>query len=217
VSATGRGAAREPEDYYTTPSWCVRRLLEEWKPIRSDGIWVEPGAGNGAIIRTVNAVLGPRDWRAYEIREEEREALTEAGCPPMICNFLHAEPAPWMGRATVVCGNPPYNQAFEFLRQAHHLFPMAEIVLLLRQAFTASAERYHFMRVHVPDIFALPDRPSFTGKGGDATDYAWMHWPRTWERTSGAFHLLAQTSDIERSQDRGHHVVLVPPQRSLFS
>lgn len=217
MSATGRGAVREPEDFYSTPSWCVRSLLEEWKPIRPDGIWVETGAGNGGIIRTVNAVLGARDWRAYEIREEERETLTAAGCPPMICNFLHVEPAPWMGRATVVLGNPPYAHAFEFVRQAHHLFPRAEVVFLLRQAFTASEERHHFMRVHMPDKYELPNRPSFTGEGSDSADYAWMRWPRDWERTSGALHLLRSTSAQERSLDRGHRVVVEPPQKDLFS
>lgn len=213
---------REPEDYYTTPSWAVRRLLEEWSPIRPGGIWVEPGAGNGAIIRTVNAwcerkeIAVPR-WHAFEIREEEREPLT-AICPTTIGNFLHIDTRPaWADEATVVLGNPPYNQAFEFLRQAHALFPHAEILLLLRQAFTASEKRYDFMRVHVPDKFELPNRPSFTGGGGDSADYAWMRWPAGWERMSGSVYLLRLTDDVERSQDRGHHVAVMPRQKDLFS
>src|SRR3990167_4540446 len=217
MSSTGRGAVREPEDFYTSPSWTVRRLLEAWTPEFQGGVWVECGAGNGAIIRTVHAILGPQRFRSFELREEERPTL-EAICPTTIGNFLHIDQPPeWANSVTVAIGNWPYAHAFEFLRQTKKLFPNAEIVNLLRQAFTASAKRYAFMRAHVPDKFELPDRPSFDGEGGDSADYAWMRWPRTWERRRGALEMLAQTSKVERSQDRGHHVVVVPPQKDMFS
>jgi hypothetical protein len=218
VSAKGRGpSSGGPEDYYTTPSWCVRRLLEEWRPARSGGIWVEPGAGNGAIIRATDAFPGnrPGRWRAYEIREEERQAL-EGLCATTIGNFLHLQEEP-SEEVTVVLGNPPYNQAFDFIRQAHLLFPRAEIVYLLRVAFTASQERYDFMRSHMPDEFKLPDRPSFTGEGGgDSADYAWMRWPADWIRRDGYTRMLARTPLEERQRDRGHHVVVTNPQAGLF-
>lgn len=219
MSAAGRGGPREPEDYYTTPSWCVRRLLEVWRPERA-GPWVDPGAGNGAIIRTVDASPGnrPPGWRAFEIREEEGPELTRL-CGPFarICNFLTVNDEPDHDVA-VVLANPPYTWAFEFLRQSKRLYPSAEIVFLLRQAFTASQDRYAFMRSHVPDKFELPDRPSFKGgtTGGDSADYAWMRWPVAWERTVGEVRLLRQSALEERRLDRGHEVTVENPQLTLL-
>jgi hypothetical protein len=184
------------------------------------GPWVEPGAGNGAIIKVVDASPSNRPgvWRAFEIREEEREELTRlCGAGGRIENFLHVndEPDP---DVAVVLGNPPYSIAFDFVRQAHRLYPRAEIVFLLRQAFTASQDRYRFMRQHVPDKFELPDRPSFLGgdTGGDSADYAWMRWPEKWERTRGDLYLLNQTPLAERKLDRGHEITVVDPQVALF-
>lgn len=223
MSAKGRGpSSGGAEDYFTTPSWCVRRFLERWRP-RARGHWVEPGAGNGAIIRSVEAFapgLVPV-WHAIEIRAQEQDALMQAirTGTIQIADLLKMETndvEPWRKLVTVVIGNPPYNRAFEFLMMCHFLFPFAEIAFLLRQAFTASAERFEFMSAHFPDKFELPDRPSFTGGGGDSADYAWMVWPPEWERIVGAGQLLAQTSDVERSRDRGHFVAPVDPQARLF-
>src|SRR5262245_5684713 len=97
MSATGRGAVREPDDYYTTPSWCVRRRLEAWNP-PTWGDFAEPGAGNGAVIRAVNATLKRRlRWDAFEVREEERTALEHAtgGGGIHIGDFLRADLVPF--------------------------------------------------------------------------------------------------------------------------
>lgn len=208
MSATGRGAVREPEDYYTTPSWCVRRLLEAWRP--SAGLWVEPSAGNGAIIRAVNAMKPGIEWRALEIREEERETL-EALCPTQIGNFLRDSELDL--DAEVVLGNPPYALAWEFIQRAREVYPHAQVCYLLRLAFAASADRCSFMRAHPPDVYVLPDRPSFTGDGGDSADYAWFVWPR--EVRAARFQVLQTTPLAERKLDCGHEVMIEPRQGSL--
>ena len=43
---------RRDRDYYPTPSWCVRALLETVD--LPTGTWLEPTAGDGAIIRAVD-------------------------------------------------------------------------------------------------------------------------------------------------------------------
>jgi hypothetical protein len=218
LSAKGRAIVKYggPEDYFTTPSWVVRRLLEQMS--LPGGVWVEPSAGNGAIMRAVNAVRDDVQWLACELREEERDALALIDwCRPHIGNFLTEEVFPdYASEVSVVLGNPPYSHAFEFLLRAHHLFPAAEIVLLLRQAFTASQERYEFMSTHFPDKQEVPDRISFTGDGSDSADYAWMRWPAAWERTEGSCLLLAQTPLVERKLDHGHIVQIESKQRTLF-
>ena len=61
MSSTHRGAERRPADFYATPHWTVRRLLEAL-PLPG-GVWFEPCAGEGDIIKAVNAKLnaGPQD------------------------------------------------------------------------------------------------------------------------------------------------------------
>lgn len=232
MSAAGRGPrGGEAADYFTSPSWTVRRLLESWTPPvwHPNSVWAEPGAGNGAIIAAVDGatdicrargILRGAAWRAFEIREEEHAGL-ERLCGPgrvTIGNFLHLDGSHVDRDVRVVLGNPPYTWAFEFLRQSKLLFPNAEILFLLRQAFTASQDRYRFMREHVPDKFELPDRPSFNGDGGgDSADYAWMRWPVAWERTKGELVLLNQTPLEERQRDKGHKVIVEDPQAKLFA
>lgn len=219
MSATGRGGVRAAEDYYSTPAWVVRRLLEAWTP-SGDGTWVEPCAGNGAIIEVVDntrGIIRPAIWKAFELREEERPALERlCGAEAQIANFLHVTDPPDLS-VSVVLTNPPFSLAFEFLRQCKMLYPRAEIVFLLRQAFTASDERAAFIRTHYPDKMEVPDRISFDGKGADSADYAWMRWPPGWERTSGRAMLLNSTTLEERKLDKGHRVNIEPAQRSLFA
>ena len=217
MSATGRGRVREPDDYYTTPSWAVRRLLERWKP-PTFGLLVEPSAGNGAIIQAAAAVgIEPWRWWAYEIREEEREKLA-ALCTPIIGDFLVDEPHGDLAddAVTAVIGNPPYSLAWEFIKESSRKFPGAEICFLLRLAFAASEERNAFMRDSTPDVYLLPNRPSFTGEGTDSADYAWFVWqPET--RAAGKFVVLDNTPLAERKRDRAHAVMIEDPQKELFS
>lgn len=209
---------RDPDDYYTTPSWCVRRLLDAWKP--RPGILVEPSAGNGAIIRAFSAVIPGRDWVAIERREEEARSLLQTGAVASIDDFLvdegGAARAAARLRVSAVIGNPPYSHAWQFVHEARRRFPGADVCYLLRLAFVATADRAPFMRECPPDVYVLPDRPSFTGEGGDSADYGWFVWPPVVARGAGALRVLAVTPLAERQLDRGHRVVVEPPQRSLF-
>jgi hypothetical protein len=74
----------------------------------------------------------------------------------------------------VVITNPPYNQALEFVETSMRWGRI--VVMLLRLNWIASAKRHAFVRDHPPDVYVLPNRPSFTGKGTDATEYAWFVW-----------------------------------------
>lgn len=209
------------DDYFTTPSWSVRRLLEAYQP--PPGMLVEPTAGNGAIIRAMAAAPAaiPTDrWRAYEIREEERETLT-ALCPTVIGDFL---PDPKLCGADMFSpdpmvkawiGNPPFTFAFEIILECIRRYPAAVGVFLLRLAFAASAERCPFMKAHPPDVLVLPDRISFDGEGADNSDYAWFVFHPV-ERGAGRFLVLNTTPLAERKLDKGHRVLIEPPQRELF-
>ena len=64
---------------YPTPEWAVHRLLDTWEPPGS--VWLEPCAGEGAIISAVRSWCAAGEdrwnpkWEAVEIRSECRQAL----------------------------------------------------------------------------------------------------------------------------------------------
>jgi hypothetical protein len=193
MSSTGRGPRLGGEDdFYVTPSWCVCRLLEAWKP--PGGTWLEPSAGNGAIIRAALSVRSDVSFVAVELREEERAGLGLIA-KTTIGDFLKTEGS---GHCSVVIGNPPFSLAMEFIEKARKVAPEAEVCMLLRLNFVGSETRSPFMRAHPPDLYLLPNRPSFTGGKTDSIEYAWFVWPSREPRSSGAFRVLASTPKEER-------------------
>lgn len=208
MSATGRGGERIASDNYPTPAWCVHRLLEVCPlPLASLGVrrWLEPCAGDGAIMRAVDTFLRPEDrpsWTAVEIRPEAAELIpARDGDLVHVGDFLRD--APPSGPFITIITNPPYSLAMEFIQRSFDLAPGAFIVMLLRVNFAASAARSTFMREFPPDVYVLPNRPSFTNGGTDATEYAWFVWPPIRRRTHGSFRVLATTSKEERGVRSG--------------
>lgn len=203
MSATGRGAQRREADYYPTPAWCVHRFLEACE--LPDGSWLEPSAGDGQIIRAVDAhvpsnrsepirmpILSRPRWSAVEIRPECQPYLDAVADEVEIGDFLRgAGPR----SADVVIGNPPFALAMEFIQES--IWRARHVAFLLRLNFLGSAGRAPFHHKHPVDVYVLPNRPSFSGHGTDSIEYAWFHWDR--ERTrEGRIRVLALTPDSEK-------------------
>jgi hypothetical protein len=216
VSATGRGAVRREADFYGTPAWCVRRLLEAC-PLPG-GLWLEPGAGEGAIIRAVRALRQDIVWTAVELRPEPVPKLAESlggweigGRDTIITrDFLDRSTA--LGPFDVAIGNPPYNRAQEFVERA---FEVADAVaFLLRLGFLSSRERQPFLARHTPSIYVLPDRPSFRGGGTDSTDYAWFVWRNPFVAGWPRVRILGLTGAEEKKRDAGQLGLFLPAEGS---
>ena len=175
MSATGRGAERREADYYPTPAWCVLRLLDHVElPGR---VWLEPSAGEGHIIRAVTSVRTDVLWTACELREGCGAPLRSLRIPVQIGDFLAIENTAKVPTYDAALGNPPFALAQEFIERS--LEWAQEVIFLLRLSFLESQKREAFFgRVGVPDVFVLPERPSFTGEGTDSCAYAWMRWIR---------------------------------------
>lgn len=214
MSATNRGLARQKADFYPTPEWCTRRLLERLSPHRSSKAdhrfrdsfkWIEPAAGEGAIIKAVESHAhkmshfwpGTRSWTAWEIREECEAPLKELTDRVAIGDFLKTYGS---DRYDVAITNPPFQFCREFWQAMR---PIANwTVLLTRLNWFGSAERRDMFVDDRPRyIFLLPNRPPFAvnakGKPGtDATEYCWAVWNGTPDST--IFDWLELTSKEEK-------------------
>lgn len=201
MSATNRGASRVAADFYETPKFCVDRLLE--RLVLPAGRWLEPCAGEGAIIRAVNAHRDDVDWYASELRAE---------CYPDLRPLVRKESHLWLGHFTVpfnpllqrrryydvILTNPPYNQAERFIRRC---LPYAHYtVMLLRLNYWGSDTRQPLLRRHAPDTFVLPNRPPFVGGKTDATEYSWMLWHGDRVRREGRILVLNSTPAAARHE-----------------
>jgi hypothetical protein len=192
VSSTNRGAERLPDDAYMTPPWCVRRLLDVWRPRGTSGILVEPAVGTGNIVRTIGTE--PFAWLTYDVRE-----VAPVGEMHVTGDFLKV--GSYGTDAEAVITNPPYSLAEEFIRHSRCCFPRADLVFLLRLNFLGAIERVPlWLALGTPDVNVLPNRPDFSGGGGDSCEYAWYVWPPE-KRASGTVRVLAETSLAERKRD----------------
>jgi hypothetical protein len=173
MSSTHRGAERRPADFYETSSWCVRRLLEAL-PLPG-GIWFEPCAGDGAIIKAVNEVRDDVTWHAHELREE---------CVPALASIKRVEhveigdlltrPVATMPMASVCISNYPFGVSKEILE--HLLHGDFEHLITLQRVNWCAGPRAALFRELKPSLYVLPDRPSFTGGSTDSIEYGFWHF-----------------------------------------
>lgn len=165
---------RVAADYYPTPAWCVHRLVEALN--LPAGRWLEPAAGDGAIIRAINRQ--DVEWTATELRPEEKPGLLKLVPEERLVfgDFLQAgkQDPRLRRRFDVAITNPPYRQAEAFVRACQQRADV--VVCLLRLGFASSQERQPFLRHHAPDIYVLPNRPCFVHGTSDHSEYAWMVW-----------------------------------------
>jgi hypothetical protein len=74
------------------------------------------------------------------------------------------------------------------------------VIMLLRLNFLASEERSEFMQRTRPDVYVLPNRPSFVLAGKtDSIEYAWFHWHKN---STGIVRVLPTTPIEERRTRR---------------
>lgn len=173
MSATGRGErGGGGTDYFPTPARAVRSLLEVC-PL-DGGRWMEPAAGDGAIIRAVDDWRSERgldqvNWRAVEVhparrRELERSIFRGAG-QVLIEDFFGVAPDLF----DVVIANPPFNLSERFIAACR---PQAPVLAFLEKLnFLGSRKRAPFWQANPADVYVLSERPF-----PDMTEYAWFVW-----------------------------------------
>jgi hypothetical protein len=183
MSATNRGKEKVPQEFYETQRWVVNRLLDA---VRLPGTrWLEPASGSGAIIRAVDTWRRHHNqtqiiWTSSDLRETKLDVADNCIVEHhtnLDYTFMNC-PEFFGRRWDVVITNPPFSLAFEFVKQALEHAPV--VVLLLRINWLGSQDRRDWLKAHRPAVHVLPNRPDFTGEGGDATEYAWLIWGLGW-------------------------------------
>ena len=156
MSATNRGAVRQPNDLYQTPVKAIDALLSvlNFSPLR---IFHEPCRGTGAIYDRVHCLR-----KSYCEIAEGIDYLTFV---PEHCYSL-------------IITNPPFSLALEFLQKS--LQEADTVIYLLRLNFLGSRKRRPFWQANRPShVLVLAERPCFTGDGKtDSIEYAWFCWDR---------------------------------------
>jgi len=224
MSSTKRGGQRSPADNYPTPAWSVHRFLEEWPPggRLPPGKWLDPGAGEGNIIYAAQEWFkeqAARDteagvfnlhlpnpctisWDAVELRKECKSDLQRVGAKEILLAdyFEHGPPTPEFYQ--VIMTNPPFSLAMEFITRSLDS-SCRYVVMLLRLNYLGSEKRHDFMRKHAPDLYVLPNRPSFKLTGEtDSIEYAWFVWDKeNLNRGYGSHRMLGLTPvDVRKKE-----------------
>lgn len=189
---------RAENDFYPTPEWAIHRFLEkaEWR--LPSGIWLEPCAGSGAIIkamRTANIKNNAVPFCAVELQAGLTSSLLEIpgvfeayNCDFLEWDFVKDNKTSSIEKIDAIITNPPYSLAFDMIK--HSLKQADAVYMLLRVNFLASETRSEWMKENTPDVYVLPNRPSFRGKGTDACEYAWFCWDK---HTTGKLVVLDST------------------------
>lgn len=178
MSATNRGAKRNEADFYATPLETVYTLLDNYDGINPGDVILEPSAGNGNIIQALRKRGYKNHIDAVELRQDEYGNLLNYADQVLIYDYLN--PLVEGQKYDVIIGNPPYSLAQEFIDKSLKLLkPGGRLIFLLRTNFLESKKRFAWWQDKIPTgLYVLSKRPSFTGKGTDATSYSWFIWER---------------------------------------
>lgn len=176
MSSKGRKAV-EQDEFYPTPREAIVPLLETDLVQLPGGTWIEPCAGSGRIISTVNEYRNI-NWIACELNDRFDEQLRLVLRPgdelTPYGDFVHRI-WPYM-TAQVLLMNPPFSLTLQFVKAA---FERAEYICCLQRTnWFGTKARAPWLREHCPDVYTLADRPSFRGDGStDSIEYSWFVWP----------------------------------------
>lgn len=181
MSATNRGTERKQYDFYATPINVVENLLNNIDLSQYGTKVLEPSAGNGNVCSILKERYPDKDITALEIREEELGNLIMCSDEVIIGDFLERQEK---SKYDIIIGNPPYSKAMEFVNKSLELLKEdGVLIFLLRTAFLESKSRYEFWQKNkLSGLYTLSKRPSFTGKGTDATSYSWFIWDKSTDK-----------------------------------
>lgn len=171
MSVTGHRDVRHPDDFYETPAWCTRIVLQHLQR----GTVLDPCCGAGAIGKVLAEEWPEQERYGIELNEGRAVAAREAqiiraGTPlkhfdkVSNCDYLNTEVGLGVHdgplcKAPLIVTNPPFKLALEFAKKA--IAEADTVAFLLRLNWLASEGRRAFHAENPSDLIVLPRRPSF--------------------------------------------------------
>lgn len=158
MSATNRNNNRINNDFYPTPEYAVDIMLDNIDKSKVKS-FLEPCKGTGIIYNKLNCNI-----KQY-------------------CEITDSPPRDYLTtkfniKFDLIVTNPPFSLAEEFLRKS--ISESDCVCYLLRLNYLGSKKRKQLWDdIGTPNkLIVLSKRPSFTGNGTDATEYAWFCWDK---------------------------------------
>lgn len=159
---------RRPMDFYETSKEAVDALVEHYlrKEFHKEASILEPCSGDGALARAL--VLNGYKFVWRNDLDQTRMAHTHQDARTF--NFS--------SKTELAVTNPPFNQAFDILKNLHP--QMNAIALLLKLTFLEpTKDRGPWLAKNPPNKLIVLPRHSFTGDGKtDSVTCAWMIWDK---------------------------------------
>ena len=184
-------AQRSPRDFYPTPQWCVNILAKFlYHAHYSSQIYVlnslhvcDIGAGDGRIgVTSARAIsVKKKQLVCIDVRNPTTKRLASNWLKK---DFMQVDLAKLFTAGPafkMYVSNPPYSMSNEIVKKTIKYMlnndSTAIAAFLLRLNWLGSKKRSAFLQKYAPrKLIVLVPRPSFTGKGTDATEYAWLVW-----------------------------------------
>lgn len=171
----GESEQRRKHDFYETPPWQTRALMRR---VKIEGSILECCSGDGSLV---NELLHGSWISPLTGHKIVGNIFTNDIDPERSADF-HLDAAlaeSWSSFPTVdwVITNPPFNQAYEILCQAHE-HARCGVVLLLRLSFLEpTRERSAWLAATPPGRQIILPRWSYKQNGSsDSVTTAWMVW-----------------------------------------
>ncbi len=164
--------AREKDEFYPTPPEPTRAILAaESDRLREFGVIWEPAAGDGAMVREMEAI---------GLRVVASD-LVERGCGATIRSFYDFPSAP----APAILTNPPFaecgwgNGRARWLYHALDTLGVEYMALLMNWGFPGAGGLGAFWAKHPPArVYLMRWKIDFTGQGAPPMLNAWFVWDR---------------------------------------
>jgi hypothetical protein len=180
VSRAKPASERNALDFYATPDALALRICAMIAEDVDPAVVVEPSAGHGPFVRAARAMWPSAEIVAVDVSPERLPDLSLAGADAVLVSpWEQIVSLPGTGTRLIV-GNPPFRQAEEHVRHALSLMRDGDaLAFLLRLNLLGSRSRLRLWEeTPLSCVTPLVPRPSFTGGGSDATEYAVFLWTK---------------------------------------
>lgn len=165
---------REKDDFYPTPPEPTRAFLHaEIDRLRDFGTIWEPAAGDGAMVREMEAL-------GLTVRASD---LIDRGCDADIRSFYDFPVAP----SPAIVTNPPFaecgwgNGKSRWLKHALEALDVEYMALLMNWSWPGAGGLAPFYAAHPPArVYLMRWKIDFTGQGAPPMLNGWFVWDLAW-------------------------------------